>query len=72
MHLPRTHAQRLNPVIGSDTDETLQNLISLLDGQSTLITDRSAGTKLEAESVVYLLQTIACALNFEASAHIAD
>lgn len=65
MHLTREVANYLNPMIGCSTKETLSNLVDLLQGQCMLIADRSKGTTLEGESVMYLLQAVAGALMFE-------
>ncbi|WP_155419399.1 hypothetical protein [Chromobacterium subtsugae] len=63
----RTIAHRLNPMIGNDTAETLQNLTALLRGHCMLIADRSRGTTLDGEATLYILQTITGALSFEAN-----
>ena len=61
----RSEAQKLNPMIGPSCLETIDNLARLLDGQSELIADRSVGTRLEGEAVLYLLSTVSSALKYE-------
>lgn len=68
LHLTREIANCLNPMIGSNTKETLLNLVDLLQGQCTLIADRAKGATLEGESVMYLLQAVSGALQFESKA----
>ncbi|MEO4030668.1 hypothetical protein ABH313_21785 [Chromobacterium vaccinii] len=61
----RTLAHNLNPMIGGDTTETLNNLATLLHGHCMLIADRSRGATLDGESTLYLLQAVSGALSFE-------
>ncbi|OHX10060.1 hypothetical protein BI347_19030 [Chromobacterium sphagni] len=68
LHLTRDLAHCLNPMIGSSTRETLENLASLLKGHCSLIADRSNGTTLDGESTFHLLQAVAATLLFESEA----
>lgn len=61
----RSDAQTLNPMIGPDVLDTIDNLARLLDGQSELIADRAIGARLDGEPILYLLSTVSSALKFE-------
>ncbi len=63
--LPRNVANSLNPLIGGSTSETMQNLISVLDGQCALIADRTTGATLNGELTLYFLQVVGGAIRFE-------
>lgn len=66
--LTRNTASTLNPLIGMSTRDTMQNLIRLLDGQCSLIADRSAGVQLDGEMTIYFLQLVGGAVRYEAEA----
>lgn len=63
--ISRAIAQSLNPLIGATRTDTLCNLHSLLEGQATLIADRSQGTLIDGELSAILLQLTASVLNYE-------
>ncbi|OVE48558.1 hypothetical protein [Chromobacterium violaceum] len=65
--LPRDLACHLNPLIGSSTSDTMQNLIHLLDGQCSLISDRAPDIRLDGEMVHQFLKFVGGAVRFEAS-----
>ncbi|MGC0152385.1 hypothetical protein ACPRNU_08015 [Chromobacterium vaccinii] len=65
--LPRDLACYLNPLIGHSTGATMQNLIRVLDGQCSLISDRVPDSRLDGEMVHHFLQFVGGAIRFEAS-----
>ncbi|MDE1715770.1 hypothetical protein PWG14_25210 [Chromobacterium amazonense] len=67
-HITRNAACILNPLIGMTTRDTMQNIIRLLDGQCSLIADRSAGAQLDGEVTINFLQFVGGAVHYEAEA----
>lgn len=65
--LSRNIANSLNPLIGGSSSDTMQNLICLLDGQCSLIADRTTGATLNGEMALYFLQVVGGAIRFESA-----